>query len=205
MLGDWWSAFLMWAVTKGTTTTEPQHSGSILRPIAWCLGDQSCFYPSSSLQRINGPRQRPLGRGGAQATSGKSPDFSEPGPELCHTRTSISVQGGWSRSARSPKRQGRPLQEEEGRRRPGASESGALTVRYVRLSATTSFAWFWCGCCASLKASLIESSLFSAPMVLGLRGNKPRLQPAAAGPTDHRLNNQSFLRLGSAGYGEPRA
>lgn len=117
----------------------------------------------------------------------------------------LKVQGGWSRSARSPKRHGRPLQEDEGQRRPEASESGALTVRYVRLSATTSFAWFWCGCCASLKASLIESSLFSAPMVPGLRGNEPRLRPGATGPTDHRPNHQRLPRLGSAGYREPGA
>lgn len=117
----------------------------------------------------------------------------------------LKVQGGWSRSARSPKRHGRPLQEDEGQRQPGASESRALTVRYVRLSASTSFAWFWCGCCASLKASLIESSLFSAPMMPGLRGNEPRLRPAAADPPEHGRNNQRFLRLGSAGSREPRA
>lgn len=32
--------------------------------------------------------------------------------------------------------------------RAGAAEAGQLTAPYVRLSATTSFAWFWCGCCA---------------------------------------------------------
>lgn len=99
MLGDLWSAFLMWAMTRGTTTAEPQHSGSILRPIAWCLGDQSCFYPSSSRQRSNGPRRRPLGRGGAQATSGKSPDFSESGPEGSRRLESQRAESEASREA----------------------------------------------------------------------------------------------------------
>lgn len=186
----------MWAVTRGTTTAEPQHSGSIPRPTAWCLGDQVCVYPSSCRQRINGPRRRPLGREGAQATSGKSPDFSEPGPEGSRRLESQRAESEASREAPAGGR---------GAAAARGSESGALTVRYVRLSATTSFAWFWCGCCASLKASLIESSLFSAPMVPGLRGNEPRLRPGATGPTDHRLNHQRLPRLGSAGYREPGA
>lgn len=45
-----------------------------------------------------------------------------------------------------------------------SAEARPLTAPYVRLSATTSFAWFWCGCCASRKASFTESRFFSAAM-----------------------------------------
>lgn len=46
----------------------------------------------------------------------------------------------------------------------GGAEARPLTAPYVRLNATTSFAWFWCGCCASRKASFTESRFFSAAM-----------------------------------------
>lgn len=44
------------------------------------------------------------------------------------------------------------------------AEARPLTAPYVRLRATTSFAWFWCGCCASRKASFTESRFFAAAM-----------------------------------------
>lgn len=64
--------------------------------------------------------------------------------------------------------QGPKAEPGSGRLRGSAgAESRPLTAPYERLSATTSFAWFWCACCASWKASLTESRFFSAAMAPG--------------------------------------
>lgn len=82
-------------------------------------------------------------------------------------------------------------QEGDGRQKLGeCSGSGALTERQVRLSAPTSFACSRCGRCAGWKASVMGSSLFSAPGVARLRGDEPCLRPAAAGPTNPRTSLQ---------------
>ncbi|XP_004038512.2 uncharacterized protein [Gorilla gorilla gorilla] len=63
----------------------------------------------------------------------------------------------------------------------GGRGPGALTPRQERFSATTCFAWLWCGCCANRKASLIRSSLFSLPWLWDSVRTSPvraRLHPA---------------------------
>lgn len=85
----------------------------------------------------------------------------------------------------------------------GGAEVRPLTAPYVRLNATTSFAWFWCGCCASRKASFTESRFFSAAMATrwqtrttSQRASQARLPPEFWNPSRERARLRGIFARG---------